>query len=154
MVSIRNMQLKDKTIIQDMIENMIGGPNVAETAKSEVEKYSNQQDFQVFVAEIALEIVGFGVIRKNPFEGGDGIAELGLFQIRRECRNQGIGTQLFNAIEENLRSASVRKLYTKTNTKNLQAAYYWLKHGFEFEARLNNMNAKTDYYLLSKDLIK
>jgi N-acetylglutamate synthase-like GNAT family acetyltransferase len=154
MLSIRKMQAKDKEFIQEMIETMIGGPNVSRTAELEMEKYCNQQDFHVIVAEIESNIVGFGVIKNNPFEGGDGISELGLFQIKKEYRNQGIGTKLLASIEQSQVSASIRKIYTKTNPKNLHAVCYWLKHGFEFEARLYKMNVDTDYYLLSKELAK
>jgi len=132
---------------------MIGGPNASETAAIEIEKYSTNRDFQVFIAKIDSSTVGFGVVKNNPFEGGDGIAELGLFQIKEEYRNQGIGTMLFNSIENTLRAAATRKLYTKVNPKNIRAVVYWLRRGFEFEARLSRMNIDTDYYLLSKVLM-
>jgi GNAT superfamily N-acetyltransferase len=152
MLSIRKMQRREKIFVQEMVETMIGGPNAATTAKAEVEKYCSSADFQVFIAEIGGALAGFGVIKNNPFEGGDGIAELGLFQIRKEFRNQGIGTRLLNSIEQEMRSASIRKIYTMTNPKNLQAVCYWLKRGFEFEARLHGVNVATDYYLLSKGI--
>ncbi len=152
MLSIRNMQGNDANELQGMIANMIGGLNKQEIARQELARYRSQNDFVVYVAEIDGRLAGFGVVKYNPFEGSDGVAELGLFQTKEEFRNRGIGTELLRRIETDLKARRLRKLYTTTNPKNLLAVTYWLKKGFEFEARLSNMNVDTDYYLLSKSL--
>jgi GNAT superfamily N-acetyltransferase len=98
------------------------------------------------------QVAGFGVIRSNPLEGSDAIAELGLFQVEGALRGKGIGAGLHNSIESKLKARGTRKLYTTTNPRNIKAVRFWIGQGFEFEARRTKLNLDTNYYLLSKML--
>jgi ribosomal protein S18 acetylase RimI-like enzyme len=142
----------DKPILKAWIHEMIGGIDRDKVASAEVEKYFSNQDYSLHIVDEDTKAVGFGVVRSDPFEGSDSVSELGLFAIDKTHQGKGIGTFLFQAIEAELRSSRIRKLYTKTNPANLRAINFWLSRGFEFEARLSKLNGDIDYYLLSKML--
>jgi ribosomal protein S18 acetylase RimI-like enzyme len=151
-IAVRMMMRQDRRVLQKWIAGMIGDPNKDEVASLEIDKYASHPGYRVFIAERDALAVGFGVIKYDPFEGSEGIAELGLFQIDIGYRGHGLGTELFGTLMELLKADGIRKIYTMVHPSNISAVCFWLKRGFEFEARLTKFNKEKDYYLIARVL--
>lgn len=103
----------------------------------------------VYVVEVFNLVKGFGVVKFNPFEGGNGIAEIVFLGINSENKRTGLGSKLVQYLEQILKNNGIRKIYVKTSVSNKPAICFWIMQNYKFEARMLDFSLKSydDYYL-------
>jgi N-acetylglutamate synthase-like GNAT family acetyltransferase len=149
METIRSANINDRQAIEELVKVMIGDENPDEVAKSVVDELLLGDAYKVFVIEILNSVRGFGVVKFNPFEGGNNIAEIVWLGIAKQNKRTGLGTKLVQQIEHFLRANNIRKVYVKTSVKNKPAICFWIMQDYKFEARMLDFsfNSLDDYYL-------
>jgi ribosomal protein S18 acetylase RimI-like enzyme len=150
---IRFFNINDRSVIEDLVQVMIGDEKPDEVAKAVVEEFYSNNSYKVFVIEGLGLTKGFGVIKFNPFEGGNGIAEIVWLGVDKLYKRTGLGTKLVVFMEEYLKENNIRKVYVKTSTKNKSAICFWVMQNYKFEARMLNFSLKSyDDYYFGKDI--
>lgn len=150
MESIRIADIDDRNDIEKLIKVMLGDENPNEVAKSLIDGFfMNSASYMVYVIEVLNLVKGFAVVKFNPFEGGNGIAELVFLGINAENKRTGLGTKLVQYLEQILRKNGVRKIYVKTSVRNKPAICFWIMQDYKFEARMLDFSLESydDYYL-------
>jgi len=93
-------------------------------------------------------VKGFCVVKFNPFEGGNGIAEIVFLGIDTHNKRNGLGTKLIQSLEQILKENGIRKIYVKTSVRNKPAICFWIKQDYKFEVRMLDFSLELhdDYY--------
>lgn len=149
METIRAADIHDRNDIEKLIKVMLGDENTDEVAKSIVDDFFMNGAYNVYVIEVLNLVKGFGVIKFNPFEGGNGIAELVFLGINTENKRTGLGSKLVQYLEQILKQNGIRKIYVKTSITNKPAICFWIMQDYKFEARMLDFSLESydDYYL-------
>jgi N-acetylglutamate synthase-like GNAT family acetyltransferase len=150
METIRVADINDRYDVEKLIKVMLGDENVDEVARSLADGFfMNSESYMVYVIEVLNLVKGFCVIKFNPFEGGNGIAELVFLGIDAENKRTGLGTKLVQYIELILKENGIRKIYVKTSVRNKSAICFWIMQDYKFEARMLDfsLGSHDDYYL-------
>lgn len=152
MESIRIADINDRNHIEKLIKVMIGDKNPDKVAKSLVDDFFINSSYMVYVVEVLNLIKGFGVIKFNPFEGGNGIVEIVFLGIDTKNKRIGLGSKLVQYLEQVLKEKDIRKIYVKTSVTNKSATCFWIMQNYKFEARMLDFSLKSydDYYLGKK----
>ncbi len=85
---------------------------------------------------ISRGLVGF--LSTTPDWFGDDHGLRIVIGIREACTGQGIGTQLFTALEAWAQLAGVRRLHLTVETDNARALALYHKMGFQIEGQIRN----------------
>ncbi|MSU00337.1 GNAT family N-acetyltransferase [Tissierella sp. DSM 105185] len=153
METIRPGNISDRIDIEELIKVMIGDENPNEISKLVVDDFFTNSSYHVYVIEILNVIKGFGVIKFNPFEGGNGIAEFVWLGIDKDSKRAGLGSKLVQYLEQFSRENGIRKIYVKTSVTNKSAICFWIMQDYKFEARMLDFSLKSyDDYYLGKEL--
>lgn len=147
---IRIADINDRYDIEKLIKVMLGDENPDEVSKSLVSDFfMNSESYTVYVIEVLNLVKGFCVVKFNPFEGGNGIAEFVFLGIDTENKRIGLGTKLVQYLEQVLKENGVRKIYVKTSVRNKSAICFWIMQDYKFEARMLDFSLEShdDYYL-------
>jgi N-acetylglutamate synthase-like GNAT family acetyltransferase len=149
MESIRIAAVQDSPALEELVKPMLGDAYPEEVARAVVGEFFTNTAYKTYVLETAGTVAGFGVLKYNPFEGGNQLAEIVWLAVSRQYHRTGIGTRLVQYLESLARENSVRKLYIKTSVPNKPAVCFWVMQGYQFEARMLDFSAKglDDYYL-------
>jgi ribosomal protein S18 acetylase RimI-like enzyme len=115
---------------------MIGDANPQKVATSVVDDFFNSKNYKVFVIEEFGTFIGFGVLKSNPFEGANGIAEIVWLGINKDQKRKGFGCSIVKYIEQHAKQMGIRKIYVKTSTNNKSAVCFWVMQNYKFEARM------------------
>lgn len=153
METIRPGNIRDRSNIEEVIKVMIGDENPNEMSKLVVDDFFTNSSYHVYVIEILNVVKGFGVIKFNPFEGGNGIAEFVWLGIDKDSKRAGLGSKLVQYLEQYSRENGIRKIYVKTSVTNKSAICFWIMQDYKFEARMLDFSLKSyDDYYLGKEL--
>ncbi|MBU5427584.1 GNAT family N-acetyltransferase [Tissierella pigra] len=153
METIRPGNIRDRSNIEELIKVMIGDENPNEISKLVVDDFFTNSSYHVYVIEILNVVKGFGVIKFNPFEGGNGIAEFVWLGIDKDSKRAGLGSKLVQYLEQYSRENGIRKIYVKTSVTNKSAICFWIMQDYKFEARMLDFSLKSyDDYYLGKEL--
>ncbi len=150
METIRVADINDRYDIEELIKVMLGDEDAGEVARSLADSFlMNNESYIGYVIEVQNLVKGFCVIKFNPFEGGNGIAELVFLGIDMENKRTGLGTKLLQYLERILKEKGIRKIYVKTSVRNKPAICFWIMQGYKFEARMLDFSLEShdDYYL-------
>ena len=152
LIKIRQVISADREILKRFVSNMIGDINCEEVAAEVVEDFYSHEQYYVLVVE-EQDVQGFAVLKFEPFEGANGVAEIVWLGVGQQYRRHHVGTNLIKQIEDYATAKGVRKVYIKTSPGNKIAVCFWIIQGYRFEARLLDFGGKGfDNYLLGKDL--
>lgn len=146
---IRIADINDKYDIEELIKIMLGDENPDEVARSLVDGFfMDSTSYLVYVIEILNLVKGFCVVKFNPFEGGNGIAEIVFLGIDTQNKRNGLGTKLIQSLEQILKENGIRKIYVKTSVRNKPAICFWIMQNYKFEARMLDFSLEShdDYY--------
>lgn len=150
---IRIANINDRYKIEELVKVMIGDEKLDEVAKSVVDDLFINSAYRVYVIEVLSSVKGFGVMKFNPFEGGNGIAEIAWLGIDKQNKRTGFGSKLVQYMEQILKENNIRKIYVKTSMKNKSAICFWIMQDYKFEARMLDFSLKShDDYYLGKDI--
>ena len=153
METIRPGNIRDRSNIEELIKVMISDENPNEISKLVVDDFFTNSSYHVYVIEILNVVKGFGVIKFNPFEGGNGIAEFVWLGIDKDSKRAGLGSKLVQYLEQYSRENGIRKIYVKTSVTNKSAICFWIMQDYKFEARMLDFSLKSyDDYYLGKEL--
>ncbi len=150
METIRVADINDRYDIEELIKVMLGDEDAGEVARSLADSFlMNSESYIVYVIEVLNLVKGFCVIKFNPFEGGNRIAEFVFLGIDTENKRTGLGTKLVQYLEQGLKENGVRKIYVKTSVRNKPAICFWIMQDYKFEARMLDFSLELhdDYYL-------
>jgi ribosomal protein S18 acetylase RimI-like enzyme len=149
MESIRIADINDRYDIEKLIKVMLGDNDPDKIAKSLVDDFFISSSYMVYVVEVLNLVKGFGVVKFNPFEGGNGIAEIVFLGIDTENKRSGLGRKLVQNLEQILKNNGIRKIYVKTSVTNKSAICFWIMQNYKIEARMLDFSLKSydDYYL-------
>jgi len=152
-MNIRNIKDSDKQSLTKLVSMMIGDSDRDEVANEVVNDFYNNKLFVTIVTENEGKVNGYLSYKSEPFEGGNSVGEIVFLGVDNDSRKQGIGKELVTHIEHFSKEKNIRKLYVKTSPQNINAVRFWVKQGYEFEARLKDFNAEDyDAYLMGKKL--
>lgn len=148
MESIRIADINDRNHIEKLIKVMLGDKEPEKMAKLLVDDFFLNSSYMVYVIEVLNLVKGFGVVKFNPFEGGNGIAEIVFLGIDTERKRTGLGCKLVHYFEQVLKDKGIRKVYVKTSVTNKPAICFWIMQNYKFEARMLDFSLKSydDYY--------
>jgi N-acetylglutamate synthase-like GNAT family acetyltransferase len=150
---IRVADINDRYDIERLIKLMLGDENPDEVAKSLVDGFFiNSTSYVVYVIEVLNLVKGFCVVKFNPFEGGNGIAEFVFLGIDTQNKRTGLATKLVQSLEQILKENGIRKMYVKTSVRNKSAICFWIMQDYKFEARMLDFSLEShdDYYFGKK----
>lgn len=149
MESIRIADINDRYDIEKLIKVMLGDNDPDKIAKLLVDDFFLNNSYMVYVVEVLNLVKGFGVAKFNPFEGGNGIAEIVFLAIDTGNKRTGLGRRLVQSLEQVLKNNGIRKIYVKTSVSNKPAICFWIMQNYKFEARMLDFSLKSydDYYL-------
>lgn len=106
------------------------------TVDAALERLSHFYGSSGFVGILAEEdsLIGFALGNTEPFHSGS------LFYLREMCigtdsQRQGLGRQVYSALENELRSQSLRSIYLTTE-RDIPAAQFYLNNGFTFQEKM------------------
>lgn len=103
MESIRVADINDRYDIEKLIKVMLGDNDPDKIAKLVVDDFFLNNSYMIYVVEVLNLVKGFGVAKFNPFEGGNGIAEIVFLGIDSENRRTGLGSKLVQYLEQILK---------------------------------------------------
>lgn len=149
MAHIRDAGRDDADSIIHLIAGMIGDTNPQETAKAVTEGFFTGTTYKTFVILEVDQVVGFGVVKRDAFEGAHGVTEIVWLAIEESHRERGYGKTLVDHIEDFAKRETIRKLYLKTSPSNKKAVCFWIMRDYQFEARMLDFSMENldDYYL-------
>ena len=103
---------------------------LSESSKKDFEYFINEQI--IFIAEIASEKVGYicGEILPKDDWNLVQIASLTNLFIKKEYRNNGIGTKLIENFKSECRNRRIRNIKVTTLANNAEAIKFYQKNGF------------------------
>jgi len=112
------------------------GSTIAEAYLDRMLARCRQWDGQVFVAEVAGQLVGFACVwaRVKPDEPDDDPSEYAFVSdlvVRSTCRRRGIGKELLSAAEGHARAHGARTLRLGVLAGNAAARRLYASAGFE-----------------------
>lgn len=150
---IRPAVINDSIKIEGLVEVMIGDENPKQTAKLVVNDFFENNKFLTFIIEIAENVVGFGVLKLDSFEGANGVAEFVWLGVNERYKRNALGTALVKHIENYAIESKIRKIYVKTSINNNSINCFWIMQNYKFEARMKDFSLKShDDYYLGKDI--
>lgn len=153
MIKVRKANLEDKEKLNQLVKTMLGDRNADATAKLVVEDFFANTQYNVFVAEAANEVVGFGVLKFESFEGANAVAEIVWLKVDDAHKRAGYGRCLLSFMEQYAKENDIRKIYLKTGIDNKSAVCFYIVQDYQFEARMLDFGCKGhDDYYLSKNL--
>ena len=152
MVNIRNAYKGDKNKLIEFVKSMVGDSNPAEVAEKVVNDFFEKKNMNTFMVEVEEKRIGFFVLKEDPFEGADSVAEIVWLKIDEPYQRKGYGNRAVKYLEKFASKKDIRKVYVKTSSKNKQAVCFWIKAGYKFEARLLDFSYEghDDYFLTKK----
>ncbi len=152
MVNIRNAYKGDKNKLIEFVISMVGDSNPAEVAENVINDFFENTKMNTFIMEMEGKIIGFFVLKEDPFEGADYVAEIVWLKIDEPYQRKGYGNKAVKYLEKFASEKDIRKVYVKTSSKNRQAVCFWIKAGYKFEARLLDFGYEghDDYFLTKK----
>ena len=148
-IKIREAEERDKPAIIGLIESAM--PADAKFARAYYDRYfsddSITDDDLVLMAEINGRVIGTIGYGSDYFTTSYSY-HLGWFVVEdcyRGWKDGLVGRTLLQALEKDLKRHGVRKLFVGTESNPERSHGFYLKHGFQFEARLK------DYYGRGED---
>ncbi len=109
----------------------------------------DQQKYFIFVAEINTGIIG--VTYNTPFmekPAYDISSEVSIYLSRKkEYQSQGIGSQLYKTLFNELSKSQLHRLYTRIALPNAPSIKLHQKYGFQEVAKLNQCGYKFGQFL-------
>ncbi|MBR5338108.1 MAG: GNAT family N-acetyltransferase [Lachnospiraceae bacterium] len=129
--TIRNIEAKDDPVIAQIIRYNLKDHNLDipgtvyfDEGLDHLSEFYNTDDRRYYVAEISGKIIGG--IGFAPFKTMEKTAELQKIYLIDEVKGQGIGYELIDYVEEQMREAGFKRSYLETHD-NLQAAIHIYK---------------------------
>jgi hypothetical protein len=130
-------------VIVDKVLYLIGSGNIG---KPDI-KIGRQK--KVFIEEMQAKLAGFDTdLGNGRREDGEGADWLTWFVVAPEYRGKEDGlvaAKMLRAVITELKRRKVKKVFVATLSSDARALRFYLKHGFEMEARL------CDYYYRDED---
>jgi ribosomal protein S18 acetylase RimI-like enzyme len=156
-IKIREAEERDKPAIIRLIESSM--PADAKFARAYYDRYFSDDpitdDDLVLIAEIDGKVVGtigYGSDYFTTFYS----YHLGWFVVTgryRGWKDGMVARKLLQTLEMDLKRHGVRKLFVGTESSTERSHGFYLKHGFQFEARLRDYYGRgEDQMVFGKDL--
>lgn len=151
--NIRGIQLEDRPALIGLVSMMIGDSNKDEVSNYIVDDFYNNKLFTTYVIASDDEVASYISYKREPFEGSNQVGEIVFLGTKEEHRKHGYGQALVEYIETYSRENGIRKLYVKTSPTNTRAVCFWIKNGYQFEARMKDFSCENvDAYFMGKSL--
>jgi len=150
-IYIREVKPQDRPVLVELVSMMIGDSNREEVANIIVDDFYTNVLFTTFVSEAEGKVTSYLSYKREPFEGSNQVGEIVFLGTKESSRKQGHGHNLVKHIEEFSKTKGIRKLYVKTSPANTRAVCFWIKNGYQFEARMKDFSCdNVDAYFLGK----
>jgi GNAT superfamily N-acetyltransferase len=108
MISIRTAQISDATSLMPLMEQL-GYPTVLEALQAKIQTYSQNNTYQIFLAEKSSHMVGFiAFVCYEMFVYHQKCCRIEALIIDENHRGQGIGRELMQHIETFARQAGCK----------------------------------------------
>ena len=128
---IRNFTDSDITGIYKLLSNELGKDISLSELKTTVSNMCNSKDYQIFVADIDGETVGFiGVCFGLAFEISGKVMRVIALSVKENVQNQGIGTRLVEAAEECARKNGADIIGVNSGLTREKAHAFYVNRGF------------------------
>ncbi len=130
-ISLRKATIKDKTLVIDFDYSLDKGEHIE--LKREARITEAILDNECFVILANDRAVGFVIFNYRFFNQG----WIELIIIEKKYRGKGIGGQAFDLI---CKQCKTNKIFTSTNTSNIQMQKALSKVGFSFAGEINGLD--------------
>lgn len=108
-------------------------PSVCEVA-DQLEKISQSQNSQIFVAEVDGKLVGYLQAVGGKMQRNRGCAQIAM-GVLEEHQNKGFGTSLIEALEDWAVSCKIHRIEMLISSDNVVSQNLFLSLGYEVEGR-------------------
>ena len=153
-MTIREICENDKQSLIKLVSMMIGNSDKEEVSNEVVDGFYSNKMFLTVVIEIDKKVKGYLSYKSEPFEGGNRVGEIVFLGVATDSRKSGYGNEMVKYIENFAYEKNINKIYIKTSPNNIKAVRFWVKQGYEFEARMKDFNGDNhDAYLMGKKLV-
>ncbi|MCI0514716.1 GNAT family N-acetyltransferase [candidate division KSB1 bacterium] len=150
MYHIRKMFPEDRQVIYDILQQTemftIAEINVAMELIDTYLFNKEQQDYLIYVAESPEQEVA-GYVCFGPTPAAEGTFDLYWIAVSPEVQNKGIGKQILNFVESEVKQQAGRIIIIETSSqsKYLPTQQFYLKNHYIIEARIK------DFYKVGDD---
>ncbi|MBG9548459.1 MULTISPECIES: GNAT family N-acetyltransferase [Cytobacillus] len=144
---IREAEIKD---IPQMVSVVIKNDNsIKSDAEEEIMEIFFEKNGSFFVYEEDNQIVGFMGYKFKKWGGDDVYWAIWLY-VDPDFKRKGIGTKLYERIEDEVRKKGCRKIYLDVGNEedHQEAIKFHLNNGFIQEAKLNDFWTDGEHCLL------